>query len=977
MAPKTGAANRQKAMRELQSGERTLSLAEILVQDLHHDERTGTVVHSSLKQTHDRCEKHLGPHVRWVYTSEDLDDVSGQDEEKEKRMKLLDNLQRNLKTITLFMPIVKCFHATPKEPLSYDVTLFAQHIEDAIDEHAAVPQVYIQRCIERTCDNALEGAIKKHELAWQKFVQDKGAVDPAQVCPVGAFDKWSNLVSIDSDTATESGLLFLKKTASPDDELLGTFQAKLIGDAMKATFSVVFADSDFDPDSEVDLDPDSASECFTATLLKKSADAYRIHYLKQILKSVNGLQILNKEFEVGIQELTTLAELKLVDNQALKELREKVRSPKHPLTKLAPTPIGEFLNTWVIDQCRLRILAERATRRCESLQKYIQTQNLDAADIFRKLGTEKLSASRWRETLRPLREAVMQYRKIVATSKSEELTREQCYIDAKKMLTQLHVAVKSACSERFQMMMAEAVSNIVREPDLKATVKALETVKHLISELEWTGLASDENDEENDKLIAEEREKLLDGFIDGINALDIPRKKDRVQVYLRLKAFVHFLIDVDVDGAAFVLPSAIETWKSSRSHKTLVSSIEALFDLLNKRLHSDISALHQNKLARIAGKLLNSVIESIEEGEVPAKSIGARLLASITGPLEAQMGELSPELIEEHLMVAWREAALPLFNKFENASVTLTASADEVFEHIDIKVTSACILNDFIEWVWKLNEMRAVARKKTTVTQRCEQLTVLVSLPAKHEALVAQGNSLKKAAAASFPSSTSALFTDVVDHAHVLLASTIVTSAVNITHQLFKDAHDANIKLKALNMFELVEKLLAHDGAGDDIKKDEAKAVMLVVDSKEAKNFKKMIKICNMFEKSADDIVNDLAAYRDPEQADFTELLDGFDKLMQGQQRIDIKYQLAHMAITQSSLRNLRPGEDRNILLQQAANCAIEMQAFDLPECMVHMLENHTSGAFDMIMQAKAAAENTGAEHSAAEKTCEKPEAST
>ena len=401
------------------------------------------------------------------------------------------------------------------------------------------------------------------------------------------------------------------------------------------------------------------------------------------------------------------------------------------------------------------------------------------------------------------------------------------------------------------------------------------------------------------------------------------KKMSAHETYVGLKKLIMLMLDLDVDGLLFVPTPKLEEWRKSATRSKVIAFQTMVLNSLHRRLLQDFKDRHAHESCRAVAKLLSQVVQNLSSEGASGDGLANEFIGGLTPSVESALLACGPPPeLDQMLTQSWRSAALPLFNqRYPQATVTLVSAAEEVNEHVVVKLKAALILSEALPLLTLANEVRAQYRKKTTAAKHAEQVLTLTSTAKQILTMTPLAEKFKQACARCLPSLEATLLEAFTDKLESNLAQALLEQVCTLATAVWEETLESSKKLKELEINGKVQALVENEKLDKPEGAAEEETIRKLIDAQTSRRFKKLVKAWHSIVDAPRTIGNSLG--NRATGARFA--LGSFQKIVDSEGRTAVKLQLGEMAFIQSALRKLRGDEEtRTDLLVQAAQCVAE-----------------------------------------------------
>lgn len=633
-----------------------------------------------------------------------------------------------------------------------------------------------------------------------------------------------------------------------------------------------------------------------------------------------------KDIAGALQKLYDLTDAEKLSTPKLAEILEDIQKPSFVLQKVISAPLGSWLLRTSQASHASRLHLDRASRRLLSVEVSLQAFTAEAVSV--KLSSA-LVVVRWKDILKPLRDAITEVRKCIATSNDDKLSTLDVYCRVKSSVLELQKAVRVCSRSRFGAALSHAFVPLIACKTERVTLversadfaNNMAKEKTFLQSMTWDNLFIFQEDEDFEVNIAKLQVEFVTEIASGVqacvNLLSPNAKPD--EVHKQLKQLALALQGFEVDGAILVLDATDQQfrWQNS-SHRSIINDFkEAVNAFLFHSYLIDVQKAHNTKFSRVAAHFFNQVVNAVDEGAKTeledSNDLGLNLFNLITSPVITAMSAVLESYSPTRRSEDWLLAATIAEKQNKDCNVALTSRVDETADSVELSGQMALLLFAFEPMFLEIVKWKAAIMSSQKVKKGADNSAQLAALAVVTTTF---NNACRE----------SANFGKMLQMIECSFRTSVMVKIDNLLQYLAKYCSSLAKQLSIDRMNDLVrvgKDIISRDlvgkvekaGAIDDVKAE----ILLIVDDKGAKEFKKLFKAWQKLTM----VVPCLAEAFSAQWPDWAGQLQ--DKVVQAFQESKtfriLTVQYSCMAVIQSACRSLRAGEQRPSLLQQASDC--------------------------------------------------------
>lgn len=944
---------KQLAAREVSTCEKTLATTELSMKDLLDEQATTSVTYQNLQSLYEKLEKHLASTVRWVYLAEEVtEDDDKNNAIADKRSAMLISLQAARRMLGYFRPVVHAFHATQdKDPLAYDARSFADAIRDAFDADVKLPLVYPTKAVDRWARSEMQHALDQHECLWKTSLESKFE---NVTFTEGLFTSWSKIVDMNA-VDEPVGMAYLQAIAEKQKpgssdlaDLVQDAQTTFLIDGVKSAFMFTF---EMPESSDEEEDTDNDDDIAEKKRLAENIVAYKLSFIASVLTATVKVHVANVEMRAGFEDLERMTRADKFETPEINAMLERNANPKHAMFKLVQSSAGTILTEHARSTIRYRVVETRCLKQLKGIRSNMEADGVQLRDAKVKLAEGTMSANRWREALRPLRDYVLQYRQAMVSCNSERISSSKDFVYVEKELTAFCADLDARFLTRFRRTFATAVS--LYKSDWNTAAVDMKKLHDELLVMNMQGLAPNEIDEQQMIDRINTRASLVSTMHEGFAAPPEESKQVWTVRCANLKKLTRLLLDFELDSTAFVHPDDVAPWQADSLRQEIDQSRNGVLDDLQGKYSREMISRNHHASARVGLSNLDAVWQQIKASEDEVHSDVEKselydtdgLFATATPDvLKGEYVVMSPKDIDE-----WRAAAVPLFlQRNPDAKIALRPADAESGDAIEVGVQAALIANEFVP----IYQRCVIVRKKVCSESSDRMMQIYSEMASSLVTMPAQVQRFSQVCVAVFASGHAAALRVHVQHGVKKTVIHIMDSVATLMETVVQDVSRQSQKVAEQN----IDKIVAE--AGDDFMSQKTKtACMKVVNGAAAKQLKKQFKVFRAIEGFPERIAKTLKEAFTAQESEIESRLDSIVTCCRNEEVSKAKTQIANLAIVQSTFRPLLQGESRDELQGQAAGCAVTLDTIPLSPIFSKFLQSSEAATSVFKDAAEKAAE--------------------
>ena len=652
----------------------------------------------------------------------------------------------------------------------------------------------------------------------------------------------------------------------------------------------------------------------------------------------------NRDLKRVFDRLSTVIQHTTLPLDVVNDACDKLASAReNPILKLTSANLGSFMVDHAKEALKAKALADRAMMRVQSFKSGVEGPVLTTMMV--KAKAPGVVDARFTRALAPLKDMVIEFRRINGAVGPERLDNSADFSGAKEKLSNIQNSMKDMARQKYTAGLAGALERLATGQNTNvlfvSCVTALGALKNVLSEEDFTGCFMTDGESELYGQMKKKRLAFLEGFIACMKACQaletVPYGNAKFgDIHVSVHTAAVFLRQMEVDADFF--KEASDEWPGDKCRAVLSGARRKIYAVMSRHYTNSIFKWYSNKHSRRLGVMLTALLHTISsrpdgtEAEVVEHAAAA--VKAFVGQLQPQDGTAPVQEKNATWHEKWRASAATVLGSTDDFATPIDDNKKKdlmlhpTFEESGTRMSSAklstqagVLLGVFERVASARAKLKALQTACTSKNNGCQRFASFAG--AEMPNLVEAVELLNTAARDCFTNEAEGKYvktlidTILSECACIFRAS--VNASLDLAEQQLRTAHT-----EMQDVYDL-EKIVE----GTDII-EQRQLLNSIVKSKEATNFKARFKDVWAVQGTPKQVSKKLRSSLGP----FEEFHDAWDAFFQGEDMKKFKRLYALLAILNCGVRPLKGGEDRDQVMLPCKNNEVvkEIQKMgDLP----------------------------------------------